>query len=49
MVPHGSTLPILAFERTIVFECIKRGKREIEDGKTLTHDEVESRLAKWLR
>jgi predicted transcriptional regulator len=32
-----------------VLECMERGEREIEDGKTLTHDEVENRLAKWLR
>ncbi len=32
-----------------VLECIERGEREIEDSKTLTHDEVENRLTKWLK
>jgi predicted transcriptional regulator len=31
-----------------VLECIERGECNIEDGKTLTHDEAESRLEKWM-
>ena len=29
-------------------QCIEQGEKDIEDGRTLTHKEVESRLAKWL-
>jgi predicted transcriptional regulator len=28
---------------------IERGEQDIEDGKILSHEEVESKLAKWLR
>ena len=31
-----------------VLQCIEQGEKDIEDGRTLTHKEVESRLAKWL-
>jgi predicted transcriptional regulator len=32
-----------------VLQCIEQGEKDIEKGKTLPHDRVESRLAKWLR
>jgi len=47
-MPEESTFEDIQYH-LYVLECIERGEREIEDGKTLTHDEVESRLAKWLR
>ena len=32
-----------------VLECIERGEREVEDDKTLTYDQEESRPAKGLK
>jgi predicted transcriptional regulator len=31
-----------------VLQCIEQGEKDIEDGRTLTHDEAKERLAKWL-
>jgi len=31
-----------------VLQCIEQGEKDIEDGRTLNHVEVEKRLAKWL-
>jgi predicted transcriptional regulator len=47
-MPEDSTFEDIQYH-LYVLECIERGERQIEDGKTLTHDEVESRLAKWLK
>jgi predicted transcriptional regulator len=47
-MPEESTFEDIQYH-LYVLECIERGEREIEDGRTLTHDEVENRLAKWLR
>jgi predicted transcriptional regulator len=47
-MPEESTFADIQYH-LYVLECIERGERDIEDGKTLTHDEVENRLAKWLR
>jgi len=47
-MPEDSTFEDIQYH-LYVLECIERGEQDIEDGKTLTHDEVESRLAKWLR
>jgi len=47
-MPEESTFEEIQYH-LYVLECIERGEREIEDGKTLTHDEVENRLAKWLQ
>ena len=46
-MPEESTSEDIQYH-LYVLECIERGERDIEDGKTLTHDEVENRLAKWL-
>ncbi len=46
-MPADSTLRDIQYHLYIL-ECIERGERDIEDGKTLSHEEVESRLAKWL-
>lgn len=32
-----------------VLQCIEQGEKDIEDGKIMTHEEVESRLSKWLK
>jgi predicted transcriptional regulator len=47
-MPEDSTFEDIQYH-FYVLECIERGEREMEDGKTLTHEEVECRLAKWLR
>jgi len=46
-MPEESTFEDI-LDHLYVLECIERGERDIEDGKTLSHDEVERRLAKWL-
>ena len=47
-MPEDSTFEDIQYH-LYVLACIERGERDIEDGKTLNHEEVESRLAKWLR
>ncbi|MBN1359040.1 MAG: hypothetical protein JW993_00530 [Sedimentisphaerales bacterium] len=47
-MPEESTFEDIQYH-LYVLECIERGERDIENGKTLTHDEVERRLAKWLK
>jgi len=47
-LPEEVTLEDIQYH-LYVLQCIEQGEREIEDGKTLTHEEVESRLTKWLR
>ncbi len=32
-----------------VLQCIEEGEKDIENGNVLTHEEVEGRLAKWLK
>jgi predicted transcriptional regulator len=47
-MPEESTFEDIQYH-LYVLECIERGERDIENGKTLSHDQVEERLAKWLR
>jgi len=47
-MPEESTFEDIQYH-LYVLECIERGERDIEDGKTLPHEQVENRLAKWLR
>ena len=47
-MPKESTFEDIQYH-LYVPECIERGERDIEDGKTPTHDQVENRLTKWLR
>jgi len=47
-MPEESTFEDIQYH-LYVLKCIERGERDIEDGKTLTHEEVENRLTKWLR
>jgi predicted transcriptional regulator len=47
-MPEESTFEDIQYH-LYVLQCIERGERDIEDGRTLTHAEVENRLAKWLR
>lgn len=46
-MPEESTFEDIQYH-LYVLQCIERGEKEIEDGKTLTHDEVEDRLAQGL-
>ena len=47
-MPEESTLEDIQYH-LYVLQCIEQGEREVKDGKILTHDEVERRLAQWLR
>jgi len=47
-MPNESTFEDIQY-RLYVLPCIEQGEKQIEDGKTLTRQEMESRLAKWLR
>ena len=46
-MPDGSTYEDIQYH-LYVLQCIEQGEKDIEDGRTLTHDEVKERLAKWL-
>ncbi|TFG87724.1 MAG: hypothetical protein E4H19_01275 [Chromatiales bacterium] len=46
-LPKDSTLEDVQYG-LYVLEKIKRGLDDVEAGRTLTQDEVEKRLAKWL-
>lgn len=35
-------------ERLIVFEKVNRGLKDIEEGKTVTEEELDKRMAKWF-
>ena len=47
-MPEESTLEDIQYH-LYVLQCIEQGEKDIEDGKVLTHDRVERRLAKWLK
>jgi predicted transcriptional regulator len=47
-MPEESTLEDIQYH-LYVLESIERGERDLADGKTLTHDEVERRLSQWLK
>jgi len=47
-MPEESTFEDIQYH-LYVLQCIEQGEKDIEDGKVLTHDEVERKLAKWLR
>jgi len=46
-LPKDSTLEDVQYG-LYVLEKIKRGLEDVEAGRTLTQDQVEQRLAKWL-
>jgi predicted transcriptional regulator len=46
-MPNEFTLDEL-IERLIVVEKINRGLEDIEEGKTLTEEELDKRMAKWF-
>ena len=46
-MPDESTYEDIQYH-LYVLQCIEQGEKDIEDGRTLTHDEVKERLAKWL-
>jgi len=37
------------FERLIILEKIERGRSDIKEGKTQTHNEAKEQLGKWLK
>lgn len=47
-IPEESTFEDIQYH-LYVLQYIEQGEQDIEDGKILTHDQVERRLAKWLR
>ncbi|MEN6577456.1 MAG: hypothetical protein ABFD90_14020 [Phycisphaerales bacterium] len=47
-MPEESTLEDIQYH-LYVLECIERGEGDIENGRTMSHDEAENRLSKWLR
>jgi len=46
-MPDESTIDDIQYH-FFVLQCIEQGEKKIEEGKTLTQEEVESRLLKWL-
>ncbi len=47
-IPNESTFDDIQYY-LYVLQCIEQGEKDIEDGNVLTHEEVENRLAKWLK
>jgi len=47
-MPEKSTYDDIQYH-LYVLQCIEQGEKDIEDGKIMTHEEVESRLSKWLK
>ena len=52
-LPTAYLVDVETFElqqrRMAILEGIARGEKALAEGRTLTHEEVEKRLAKWLR
>ncbi|HEX7029397.1 MAG TPA: hypothetical protein VF254_02285 [Gammaproteobacteria bacterium] len=46
-LPEGGTLEDVQYGLYVI-EKIKRGLADAESGRTLTQEDVEKRLAKWL-
>lgn len=36
-------------ERLAVLECIGRGERAVEEGRTVSHEQARKQMAKWLK
>ncbi len=36
-------------ERLVVLEKIEKGRKDVEDGKTFSHEEAKTELSKWLK
>ena len=47
-MPNESTIEDIQYY-LYVLKCIEDGEKDIENGSYLTHEEVESRLAEWLK
>lgn len=37
------------FERLLVIEKIERGREDVKNKRTLTHNEVKEQLSKWIK
>ena len=46
-MPEESTFEDIQYH-LYVLQCIEQGERQIENGQTLTHQEVKDRLAGWF-
>jgi predicted transcriptional regulator len=47
-MPEESTYDDIQYH-LYVLQCIEQGEKDIDDGKFMNHEEVESRLSKWLK
>ena len=52
-LPSAYLVDVDSFEslkrRVKLLEGIARGERAIEDGRTVSHEEAESRMSRWLK
>ena len=52
-LPSAYLVDVETFElqerRMLILEGIARGERDLAEGRTLTHEEVEKRMARWLK
>jgi len=52
-LPSAYLVDVETFElqqrRMAILEGIARGERALAEGRTLTHEEVEKRMARWLK
>ena len=52
-LPSAYLVDVESFEslkrRVKLLEGIARGERAIEDGRTVSHEEAESRMSRWLK
>ena len=52
-LPSAYLVDVDSFEslkrRVKLLEGIARGERAIEDGRTISHEEAESRMSRWLK
>ena len=38
-----------AMERLLLLAKVERGRQQADEGKTVSHEEAQSRMAKWLK
>ena len=52
-LPSAYLIDVETFElqqrRIVILEAIARGERDVAEGRVLSHEEVEKRMAKWLK
>ncbi|MBD3239596.1 MAG: hypothetical protein GF331_03350 [Chitinivibrionales bacterium] len=47
-LPDESTYDDIQYH-LYVLQCLEQGEKDIENGRSITHEEVEQRLAQWLK